>query len=76
MAFIAIGLTDARVMYQQAPFDHPQLFIPHGARNNAPLVDYMEEIPAVGKNGAAKPLDTFLKLDPQDSIIKFNITFP
>ncbi len=65
VAFLANGLTDQRVVYQQAPFDHPQLFIPNGALDNAPLIDQFLEVPAVGKNGSSTPLPTFLGLDPQ-----------
>ena len=37
VAFLSHGLTDQRVVYQKAPFDHPQLFIPNGALDNASL---------------------------------------
>jgi hypothetical protein len=54
------SLTDQRVRFEKAPFDHPQLFVPNGhplnqlyvkpdANQNA--VDEMLEIPAVGRNG-------------------------
>ena len=29
--FVAEGLADRRVAHEQAPFDHPQLFVPNGA---------------------------------------------
>ena len=54
------GLTDDRVRYDKAPFDHPQLFIPNGHVGNSNYVvndgtgkatDDTVEIPAVGKNG-------------------------
>jgi cytochrome c peroxidase len=54
------GLTDERVRYQKAPFDHPQLFVPNGHPGNSNYVindgtgkatDSLLEIPAVGKNG-------------------------
>lgn len=73
-----VSLTDNRVRIEAEPFDHPQLFIPNGhpgddtavsvALNNQ-AEDDLREIPAVGKNGGA-PLDTFLGLDPQDSIFE------
>lgn len=58
------SLTDERVRLRRAPFDHPQLFIPHGQIENNqwvlpdPLrwgqaIDRMREIPAVGRNGGA-----------------------
>lgn len=69
------GLTDDRVRYQKAPFDHPQLFVPNGhpGNQNTVVVDYnvktddgtkqatdsLLEIPAVGRNGG-KPLPNFL----------------
>jgi cytochrome c peroxidase len=55
-------LTDERVRYRRAPFDHPQLFVPNGQAYDVanglqdPLrpgqaVDVMVEIPAVGRAG-------------------------
>ena len=64
VAFLAHGLTDERVVYQKAPFDHPQLFIPNGASDKNPQTDQMVEVPAV-EFGASMPLSTFLDLDPQ-----------
>ncbi|MEA5596476.1 cytochrome-c peroxidase [Rivularia sp. UHCC 0363] len=69
------GLTDERVRNQQAPFDHPQLFVPNGHPNDQNSVvvdsntssngvqqaqDSLLEIPAVGRNGG-KPLAEFLE---------------
>ncbi|MDY6897790.1 MAG: cytochrome c peroxidase [Cyanobacteriota bacterium] len=69
------SLTDERVRNQQAPFDHPQLFIPNGHPNdeNSVVVDSgassngvqqaqddLLEIPAVGRNGGT-PLAKFLE---------------
>jgi cytochrome c peroxidase len=57
------ALTDPRVLHQQAPFDHPELLIPHGAAGdttsvatNAPGVaaDEYLELPAVGAGGATQ----------------------
>ncbi|HXJ37262.1 MAG TPA: cytochrome c peroxidase [Candidatus Eisenbacteria bacterium] len=54
------SLTDERVGRQQAPFDHPQLFVPNGAVDASGMVvgdgqgatrDATEEIPAVGRAG-------------------------
>ncbi len=54
------SLTDERVRSQEAPFDHPQLFIPHGHvgddvavvdDGNGAGVDCLVELPAVGANG-------------------------
>jgi cytochrome c peroxidase len=54
------SLTDERVRFEKAPFDHPQLFVPNGhplnqlyvtPDVNQNAVDDMIEIPAVGRNG-------------------------
>ena len=42
------ALTDERVRYERAPFDHPELILPNGATR-----------PAVGANGGA-PLQPFM----------------
>lgn len=70
------GLTDERVRFQRAPFDHPQLFIPNGHPGDQNTVavdpnvqtgndfkqaqDALLEIPAVGRNGSSAPLPNFL----------------
>jgi len=62
-------LTDARVRNRQAPFDHPQIFIPNGhpgdeTQTSIGLIgnaaDRFIEIPAVGREGG-KPLKRFLE---------------
>jgi len=63
-------LTDERVVFQRAPFDHPQLFVPNGHPGNSNSTidangdgladDLMVEIPAVGAQGGA-PLPGFLE---------------
>ncbi len=61
-----LALTDERVRQEQAPFDHPELWVPNGGTfaNEQPLV----EVPAVGAGGrpaaGLPPLDTFLGLGP------------
>jgi cytochrome c peroxidase len=54
------GLTDERVVYDKAPFDHPQLFVPNGhpgnetsvtSDGNGKATDSLLEIPPVGRNG-------------------------
>lgn len=64
-------LTDDRVRYKKAPFDHPEIKIPHGHSGDAVSIvnshslstDLAEDeylvIDAVGANGAAFPLETF-----------------
>lgn len=63
VAFL-ISLTDKRVKYKKAPFDHPELFIPADGLEEEP--SYLIE--ATGRNGATKPLEPFLGLDPYDEI--------
>ncbi|PSM48198.1 cytochrome C peroxidase [Chroococcidiopsis sp. CCALA 051] len=62
------GLTDDRVRYDKAPFDHPQIFVPNGHPGNEQTVnndgtgkatENLVEIPAVGRNGG-NPLPNFL----------------
>jgi hypothetical protein len=55
------ALTDERVRYAQAPFDHPELFVPNGhpgdhtftidADGDGQADDLFERIPAVGAEG-------------------------
>lgn len=56
------ALTDERVRYDKAPFDHPQLFITNGQVGNQNTVfddgtgkakDEIINIPAVGRNGGS-----------------------
>jgi len=63
------SLTDDRVRYERAPFDHPQLFITNGhpGDQNAVTDDgrgqattTMLELPAVGRNGLSTPQPNFL----------------
>ena len=61
VAFL-LALTDDRVRLQQAPFDHPQLFVPNG--DNPIGTDNTIEIPAVGAAGSLTPIQRFLGLNP------------
>jgi cytochrome c peroxidase len=69
------GLTDERVRFQRAPFDHPSLLVPNGHTGNQNSVtvdtsitsdgttvakDDLLEIPAVGRGGSSTPLPNFL----------------
>lgn len=72
VAFL-VSLTDDRVRYQRAPFDHPQLFVTNGhpGDQNAVTNDGTGqatttalEFPAVGRNGSA-PLPNFLGVSPE-----------
>jgi hypothetical protein len=67
-------LTDERVRYERAPFDHPELPVPHGHQGDELLVtggnplgaslgrDEVLVIPAVGAEGRAEPLPAFVDL--------------
>jgi cytochrome c peroxidase len=64
------ALTDERVLYRRAPFDHPQIFVPNGhpggrryttdANKDGLADDIMTEISAVGADGG-DPLPGFLE---------------
>ena len=70
------ALTDERVRYERAPFDHPSLCVPIGYAENPPGVltpdtspagpaaaaDLWALVPAVGEAGNAAPLQTFGEL--------------
>jgi hypothetical protein len=69
------SLTDERVRYERAPFDHPQLLVPNGhpgdhhqSRESTTIPgqaeDELLEIPAVGKQGRTAPLKPFDELLP------------
>lgn len=68
LAFL-LSLTDERVGYQRAPFDHPQLFVPNGQVGDeikvitddaGKALDVWWEIPATGRHGGT-PLPRFLE---------------
>jgi cytochrome c peroxidase len=73
VAFL-VGLTDERVRWQRAPFDHPALCVPNGAAGDATSVlpgavqgeaaDNVMCLPAVGAQGASVALQPFLGLNP------------
>jgi cytochrome c peroxidase len=70
IAFL-VSLTDERVRYERAPFDHPELRVPHGHAGDAGYAepghtlggdlaqDEVLVLPAVGAAGRAMPLATF-----------------
>jgi cytochrome c peroxidase len=72
LAEFMLALTDDRVRYERAPFDHPQLCVPNGSPGNATQIaqygpngygrDSLLEIPAVGATGEKFPLQTFEEL--------------
>lgn len=59
------GLTDERVRFQRAPFDHPELIIPNGSSGvqSGVVVDSIITLPAVGAGGGAaiQPFEQILK---------------
>ena len=63
VAFL-VSLTDPRVKYQEAPFDHPELRLPEDGLD----MFGTRTIKAVGARGSSHALGTFLNLDPQDAI--------
>lgn len=69
------ALTDERVRYERAPFDHPQLWVANGhpgdhlavrvaAGQPGLAADELIEIPAVGRDGRTVPLPRFDELLP------------
>jgi cytochrome c peroxidase len=69
-----IALTDDRVRWEKAPFDHPELFLPNGSPGDTtsvtcttPTCDTLMRLPPVGVNGRAAEglpaLGSFLGLD-------------
>ena len=66
LAFL-LSLTDQRVKFEKAPFDHPQLFVPNGHIGNENNVvnlfgnalDAFKEIAATGAGGTTSPQNTF-----------------
>jgi hypothetical protein len=74
VAFL-LALSDDRVRYKKAPFDHPSICVPHGHQVNASgalmqdgttgkAIDNMQCLPAVGAGGLRTGLTTFLNLSP------------
>jgi cytochrome c peroxidase len=64
------SLTDDRVRFERAPFDHPELCVPIGYADAktadpswpASALDRWAAIPAVGQKGNSVPLQTFVEL--------------
>jgi cytochrome c peroxidase len=74
VAFL-LALSDERVRYRKAPFDHPSICIPQGhegdaaslkSDNKGNAIDVMECRTEVGAGGAPSPIGTFLNLSPFD----------
>ncbi len=59
-------LTDERVRWEKAPFDHPSIKVPYGhskTAHNGLLEDDYLEIPAIGKNGLPADKGPLLSFD-------------
>ncbi len=78
-----LSLTDDRVRYERAPFDHPELPVPHGHVGDSALVqaghpletslaqDEILLVPAVGAAGRPYPLEDFeAHLVPEPSVVR------
>ncbi len=60
------SLTDERVRWEKAPFDHPELAIPHGhdtMANGKLATDLMLTLPAIGKQGRDANLGPLLPFE-------------
>ncbi|MFT5145164.1 MAG: putative repeat protein (TIGR01451 family), partial [Thalassolituus oleivorans] len=76
-----LTLTDERVRLQQAPFDHPQLFVPNGHEGDETQVwddgtgkattDFIE-IPAVGRYGFSSLPDVLTPFEEQLGVTHFD----
>jgi cytochrome c peroxidase len=63
------SLTDERVRYEKAPFDHPSLKVPNGHKgdnttlqlSNGKAIDEWLTLPAVGAAGLTTPIKPFLQ---------------
>ena len=64
-AFLNEALADPNVEFQKAPFDHPELCVPHG-HDDSTGETIFRHIGAVGKKGSSKPLVTFDEMLEQD----------
>ena len=67
------SLTDERVRWYRAPFDHPELVVPNGAQGNevsvlqdltlsGPAADAIIRLPATGRSGSGMPVKAFLNI--------------
>ena len=64
------ALSDDRVRFERAPFDHPELCVPTGYDSAQPpdprfplsAQDRWAGIPAIGRSGNTAPLQTFTEL--------------
>lgn len=73
VAFLRNVLTDERVRWERAPFDHPELFITHGHIGNeyrvlpnpfnGAALDSLREVKAVGANGRSIDLGPLRSFD-------------
>lgn len=52
------ALTDDRVRYERAPFDHPAICVPSGCAATAEA-ELFTFVPSIGRGGNPVPLQTF-----------------
>jgi cytochrome c peroxidase len=64
------ALTDERVRYERAPFDHPEILVPEGHpvsntwvldNGKGAAIDILQHVPAVGRQGRLVPPRPFLE---------------
>ena len=68
--FLKEALADPDVEFQKAPFDHPELCVPHGHEDTGETI--FRHIEAVGGKGSRKPLVTFDEMLAQDAAVLAN----
>ncbi|MFN9625015.1 MAG: cytochrome c peroxidase [Planctomycetota bacterium] len=59
LLFFLLCLTDQRVQYEKAPFDHPSIRVVNGFQNSQPENEFAFEVPAVGAGGHTTPPSQF-----------------
>jgi hypothetical protein len=59
LLFFLLCLTDQRVQYEKAPFDHPSIRVVNGFQNSKPEIEFAFEVPAVGAGGHTSPASQF-----------------
>jgi hypothetical protein len=67
-AFLEEALADPDVEFQKAPFDHPELCVPHGHDDRTGETIF-RHIRAVGREGSKKPLVTFDEMLEQNPAV-------
>ena len=65
-----MALTDERVRNESRPFDHPELFVPHGTTTTG--VEITFTVPAVGRGGRPEASPPLPPLQPFLNVNQFN----